>query len=100
MHQIFKKEFSLWWAILFVLVGLKIFIFGISPDGIYAGENSPYKHWNIFGKTFGILFSAVIFSMPIYGIVGLVSKKWGGKTMMITISILTVLAGLKGPINL
>ena len=55
MHQIFKKEFSLWWAILFVLVGLKIFIFGISPDGIYAGENSPYKHWNIFGQAFGVI---------------------------------------------
>ena len=98
MNQIFKKEFFLWWAILFVLVGLKLSVIGISPDGMYADESLPYKDWNIFGQAFGVVFCAVIFSMPIYGIVGLVSKKWGGKTMMIITSILTVLLLVSGTI--
>ena len=74
-----------WWALLFLLLALEI----VYTRG-FTGVNAEVAGI-IFGSSLVHLFEIVILAMPLYVIVGLISKKWGGKTMMIIITALTIL---------
>jgi hypothetical protein len=41
---------------------------------------------------FGTLFNGAVFGMPVYGLYGLISKKWDEKIYMIIISIISLLS--------
>ncbi len=90
MNKIFKKEYALWWFILALIVGLKYMLLGVNDHSVWRTET--YAESGIVFIIFGTLFNGAVFGMPVYGIYGLISKKWDEKIYMIIISIISLLS--------
>jgi hypothetical protein len=90
MNKIFKKDYALWWFILAFLIGLKYILFGINENSLWKTET--YAESGIIFIIFGTLFNGAVFGMPVYGLYGLISKKWDEKNYMIIISIISLLS--------
>jgi hypothetical protein len=78
----------LWWFILTLIISLKYVLFGVAENSLWKTET--YANSNIMFMVFGTLFNGAIFGMPIYGLYGLISKKWNEKIYMILISIISL----------
>ncbi len=90
MNKILKKEYALWWFVLSLVIGLKYILIGVNENSVWRTET--YAESGIVFLIFGTLFNGAVFGMPVYGIYGLISKKWDEKIYMIIISIISLLS--------
>ena len=86
--KIFKRKFISWWVVLFLLVAFKLLS---NTNNVVAYTSLVGVIGYIIGYCFGTMFGIIIFSTPLYALVGLISKKWEALTIMIIITALTLL---------
>ena len=68
----------------------KYILLGVNEHSVWKTET--YAERGILFLIFGTLFNGAVFGMPVYGIYGLISKKWDEKIYMIIISIISLLS--------
>lgn len=90
MKKLFKIEYTIWWLVIILVIGLKYILFGNAEGGLFS--TPTYSKYGLLFKIISILLWSSVFGSLLNWIYKLILKKNSEKIHLIIISILVFLS--------
>jgi len=73
MKKLFKIEYTIWWLVIILVIGLKFTLFGNAEGGLFS--TPTYSKYGLLFKIISILLWSSVFGSLLNWIYKLISKK-------------------------